>query len=78
MNEAKQKQVQSRVHIHLLLGNSITPDQCRRLYHGDRLAAIVYRLKKRGLNIDKEMVYDSSGGQHAKYFLKKTTKKQRI
>lgn len=69
------KQVQTQVKFHLLLGKTITPNQCRKLYKGDRLASIIHRLKDKGMDIDKVMVYNKDS-QHAKYFLKKTPKKQ--
>jgi len=73
----KIKQVQSRVHVHLLLGNSITPDECKKLYGGSRLASIINRLRNRGLKIITEIVYEGQD-QFARYHLKEVTKKQRI
>lgn len=73
----KRKFVEAKVRVHLNLGKSITPHECRQLYKGDRLASIIHRLKKKGLNIEKEMVYEGPD-QFARYSLKKTTKKQKL
>lgn len=77
MNESKQKNVQAKVHVHLLLGNSITHDECKKLYGGSRLASIINRLRSRGLKIITEMVYEGPD-QFARYHLQQVNKKQRI
>lgn len=77
MNESKYKQIKSRVKVHLLLGKSITPEECRILYRGSRLASIINRLRNEGLKIATEIIYEGQD-QFARYSLIKQPKKQRI
>jgi len=64
----KRSQVESRVRTRLLLGKTITQEQCREWFKGWRLAVCIDRLKKKGLKIEKTMV-KKNGVSFAKYFL---------
>ncbi|HEY6950141.1 MAG TPA: helix-turn-helix domain-containing protein [Nitrososphaeraceae archaeon] len=78
MNESKQKQIKAHVRIHLLLGKSITPDECKRLYRGSRLAVVINRLRNEGLNIITNIIREPNGDQYAEYSLIKPIKKQKL
>lgn len=58
-----------KVRRHLIEHGSITSWECIALYRYTRLSDAIYRLKKRGMNIETEMRY-KDGERHAIYRLR--------
>jgi hypothetical protein len=58
------------IHRHLKTG-SITPIQALNHYGCFRLAAVIYRLRGRGVKIRTQEVTDKKGNRYARYWLDK-------
>lgn len=68
----KQKQTKAHLKVWLLLGKSITPDQCLKKWKARRLASYINRLRNEGMDIITEMVTDKrTGDTFARYKLAK-------
>ena len=60
-----------RIAATLLKGRTLTPIQALNQFGCFRLGARIHDLKKRGLNIRKELIYTPDGARVAKYKLAK-------
>lgn len=63
----------ARIKNYLLAGNSITPLEALNMYGCFRLAAVVFEIKKDGLDIKTEKVKMENGKYVARYSLNKKT-----
>ncbi len=62
----------NHVKLYLLSGNKITPMMAFEMWECIRLAAIIYTLRKRGMNIKmKFMKNKHNNGQHSIYWFEK-------
>jgi len=71
----QRKQILARVKVHLLLGFSITPQQCIAKFKGYRLSDVIFRLKKYGLKIETDIIKMKDGSSFARYRLVKPKQK---
>lgn len=51
-----EKQIKARLKVWLMLGKKISHNQAQKLWHTNRLASYIHRLRKDGLKIQKKMI----------------------
>lgn len=51
-----EKQIKARLKVWLMLGKKISHNQAQKLWHTNRLASYIHRLRKEGLKIQKKMI----------------------
>lgn len=73
----KQKNVEPKLKVWLLRGRSITHNQAQKMWGTNRLAEFVRRLRRKGMNIDTEMVVEN-GETFGVYKLREQKKQSRI
>ena len=59
---------------YLGLGKSITPLKARHLFGVERLADVVYKLKKKGHDVCTELKQDENNKRYAEYWLRGATR----